>query len=236
MPLSITRNYDTGVALTEAHLDAICDSVETYINVTGLGADNIQDGSIGAAELSSSAVTEAKLASSSVATAKIQDNAVTMAKLATALQAYLVPTGSVVPYGGDSAPSGFLLCDGTAVNRTTYATLFALVGVRFGSGDGTTTFNVPDLRGRFIRGLDGGSGLDPDAATRTAMNSGGATGNNVGSVQGDAYHNHNHGVSQTNVQAGSQTVVTAVNSASDLGSGTQETRPKNAALNFLIKT
>lgn len=61
-------------------------------------------------------------------------------------------TGGIVPYTSTTPPSGWLLCDGTAVSRTTYADLFAVVGVTFGSGDGSTTFNLPDLAGRVIAG------------------------------------------------------------------------------------
>lgn len=60
-----------------------------------------------------------------------------------------VPSGTVLPYAGATAPSGFFLCQGQAVSRTTYAALFALIGTTFGSGDGSTTFNLPDLRDRF---------------------------------------------------------------------------------------
>lgn len=56
------------------------------------------------------------------------------------------PIGSIIPFGGTTAPTGFLLCQGQAVSRTTYAELFAVIGTSFGSGDGSTTFNVPDLR------------------------------------------------------------------------------------------
>jgi len=56
------------------------------------------------------------------------------------------PIGSIIPYGGATAPSGWLLCQGQAVSRTTYADLFAAIGTAFGTGDGSTTFNVPDLR------------------------------------------------------------------------------------------
>lgn len=59
------------------------------------------------------------------------------------------PIGSIVAYGGTSAPTNWLICDGTAVSRTTYASLFAIVSTVFGVGDGATTFNLPDLRGRF---------------------------------------------------------------------------------------
>lgn len=60
----------------------------------------------------------------------------------------LLPIGSIVSYGGTNTPTNWLLCDGSAVSRTTYATLFAVIGTSYGSGDGSTTFNLPDLRGR----------------------------------------------------------------------------------------
>lgn len=69
------------------------------------------------------------------------------------------PTGAVLSYGGASAPSGWLLCDGSAVSRTTYADLFTALGTAFGVGDGSTTFNLPDLRGRAPIGTGQGSGL-----------------------------------------------------------------------------
>lgn len=65
-----------------------------------------------------------------------------------------VPTGMCLPYAvGSTPPSGYLLCDGSAVSRTTYATLFAAIGATYGAGDGSTTFNVPDHRGRFVLGV-----------------------------------------------------------------------------------
>lgn len=63
--------------------------------------------------------------------------------------------GMIFPYAGSSAPTGFLLCDGSAVSRTTYADLFALISTTYGSGDGSTTFNVPNLKGRFPLGYAG---------------------------------------------------------------------------------
>jgi microcystin-dependent protein len=80
------------------------------------------------------------------------------------------PTGAILPYGGASAPSGYLLCDGTAVSRTTFAALFAVIGTFYGVGNGSTTFNVPDLRGRVPGGLDGGTGrLDTFASLGAAI-------------------------------------------------------------------
>lgn len=67
--------------------------------------------------------------------------------------------GTMVPYGNATAPSGWLSCDGTAVSRTTYARLFTAIGTTFGVGDGSTTFNVPDIRGRAPIGSGTGSGL-----------------------------------------------------------------------------
>jgi microcystin-dependent protein len=68
--------------------------------------------------------------------------------------------GEIKAFGGASTPTGTLVCDGTPVNRTVYADLFAVIGTTYGAGDGSTTFNLPDLRGEFLRGLDGGRGID----------------------------------------------------------------------------
>jgi len=82
-----------------------------------------------------------------------------------------VPTGTILDFGGTSAPSGYLLCDGSNVNRTTEASLFAVIGTAFGAGDGSTTFGVPDFRRRVAVG-SGGTG---SATLGNALgNSGGA--------------------------------------------------------------
>lgn len=154
-----------------------------------------------------------------------------------------LPAGVVLPYGGTSAPTGFLLCDGSTVSRSTYATLYAAVGNAFGNGNGTTTFHIPDLRGRFVRGLDGAAGRDPDSASRTAMNSGGNTANNVGSVQADQYKAHTHAfaideyvttATGPNLAAGHGVVDNTYNGTT-ASSGGNETRPLNAYLNYIIK-
>jgi microcystin-dependent protein len=95
--------------------------------------------------------------------------------------------GSVICYGGDlsvggNVPAGWLLCDGTSYKQSDYPDLFAAIGTA--NGGDAANFNVPDLRDRFIRGRNGTAvNGDPDAASRVAANSGGATGNNVGSLQ-----------------------------------------------------
>ena len=94
-------------------------------------------------------------------------------------------TGTIIPYGGSSAPSGFLLCDGSAVSRTTYATLFGVIGTTFGSGDGSTTFNVPDLRGRVPAGKDNMGGSAASRLTSTTMT---PDGNTLGASGGEQTH------------------------------------------------
>jgi microcystin-dependent protein len=79
--------------------------------------------------------------------------------LVAALASLLVPTGAVFSFSGASAPNGFLLCDGAAVSRTTYAALYAVIGTTYGTGDGSTTFNLPDARGRTAIGAGQGAGL-----------------------------------------------------------------------------
>jgi microcystin-dependent protein len=104
----------------------------------------------------------------------------------------LAPPGAVMAYAGSVPPEGWLVCDGSAVNRTQYAALFAAITTTQGSGDGATTFNLPDYRGYFLRGVDAGVGRDPDAASRTAASSGGNTGDAVGTVQEDNLQSHKH--------------------------------------------
>lgn len=91
------------------------------------------------------------------------------------------PAGTVNTYAGSTAPSGWLLCDGrsTGILRATYADLFAVVGTTYGSGDGSTTFNLPDMRGRVPAGLDNMGGTAASRLTATvlsAANTLGATG------------------------------------------------------------
>lgn len=151
------------------------------------------------------------------------------------------PTGTVLPYAGTTAPSGYLLANGAAVSRTTYASLFAVIGTSFGAGDGTTTFNLPDLRGRFVRGMDNGAGRDPNAATRTAMASGGNTGDNIGSVQADDIKSHSHRLAVQNLSAGGSGArygdpyspgTSTWTTGGIESTGGAETRPINIYLNY----
>ncbi len=91
-----------------------------------------------------------------------------------------VPTSSVFCIAVATIPTGYLECDGSAVSRSTYSALFAIIGTNYGTGDGSSTFNIPDLRGEFVRGADRGRGVD--------------SGRNVASSQGSANLSHGHSV------------------------------------------
>ena len=138
-----------------------------------------------------------------------------------------VPTGSVIYHTADAAPTGFIKANGAAVSRSTYSDLFSAIGTVFGVGDGSSTFNVPDLRGEFMRGWDNSRGID--------------SGRSFGSAQADELkaHTHNASVYQStsnaapgNVGSGNSIFrkTTAVSST-----GGTETRPRNIALLACIK-
>ncbi|RXE49709.1 hypothetical protein B4O83_12230 [Chromohalobacter israelensis] len=96
----------------------------------------------------------------------------------------MVPAGMVAGFPMTAPPTGWLKCNGAAVSRTTYADLFAAIGTRFGAGNGSTTFNVPDYRGEFPRWLDDGRGVDNNRG--------------IAQHQGDQNREHAHGASASN--------------------------------------
>jgi len=122
--------------------------------------------------------------------------------------------------------TNYLPCNGAAVSRTTYSILFNLIGTIYGSGNGSTTFNVPDFRGLFPRGKDDGRGIDPNRST--------------GSYQEMSIQSHSHFISiQNETLAGGGSVLPCnrpggIQVNTNAVGGT-ETRPKNIAINFLIK-
>ncbi|MGR3484072.1 MAG: phage tail protein, partial [Paracoccaceae bacterium] len=77
--------------------------------------------------------------------------------------------GQVAHFAQAAPPDGWLVCDGAAVSRAAYAALYAAIGTTYGAGDGSTTFDLPDLRGEFLRGLDGGRGVDPGRTLGSAQ-------------------------------------------------------------------
>ena len=94
-------------------------------------------------------------------------------------------SGMLMPYAGSSAPTGWLLCYGQAISRTTYSDLYAVVGTTYGAGDGATTFNLPDLRGRVVAGKDDMGGVSADRLTNQT---GGLDGDGLGNAGGTETH------------------------------------------------
>ena len=95
-----------------------------------------------------------------------------------------VPSGSVFCMAVATVPSGYLECNGAAVSRTTYSVLFAVIGTAYGTGNGSSTFNLPDLRGEFVRGFDNGKGTDSGRSIATSQSAQNASHNHSMSVSG----------------------------------------------------
>lgn len=111
------------------------------------------------------------------------------------------PASLVGYFARSSAPTGWLKANGAAISRTAYATLFAAIGTTYGAGDGATTFNLPDLRAEFVRGLDDGRGVD--------------AGREIGSAQAAAFQSHNH--TGTAASSGAHSHSASSHSAGDHG-------------------
>jgi microcystin-dependent protein len=141
-----------------------------------------------------------------------------------------IPAGLVMAFASSTAPNGYLECNGSAISRATYSVLFSIIGTTYGAGDGSTTFNIPDLRAEFIRGWDNSRGID--------------TGRVFGSAQSDELKSHSHAFRITEM-GGDSTLgsrvdqsgggaVTSIDFATD-STGDSETRPRNIAMLYCIK-
>lgn len=122
-----------------------------------------------------------------------------------------VPVGALIPYAGTTAPKGYLICDGRAVSRVQYARLFSVIGTTYGAGDGSTTFNLPDLRGRVMAGSDNLGGTT--AGRLTGLTIGGSAGVASAPLSEAELAAHTHGVGSLGAQNG----ITAVGSAHSHG-------------------
>lgn len=159
----------------------------------------------------------------------------------------VISSGMLMQFAGSSAPSGWLLCDGSAVSRTTYSDLFSEIGTTYGSGDGSTTFNVPDLRGRLPLGKDNMGGSSANRVTNSEADS-------LGGSEGDENKNlqHSHTVLEIGTEhydwygsAGTSGTPPGVDrlvarhdhpDTGNAGSATQDIMPPYLTLNYIIKT
>jgi microcystin-dependent protein len=164
-----------------------------------------------------------------------------------------VPAGAMTPYAGAAAPSGWLMCDGSAVSRTTYASLFGVLSTTYGAGDGSTTFNLPDLRSRLPIGAGQGTGL----TNRPLATTGGEEAHvlTVAEMPAHAHPINDPGHSHPNVfpdtssaqggssgvrvnadAAGAVIAITGITEGQTGGGGAHNTVPPFLALNYIIKT
>lgn len=165
-----------------------------------------------------------------------------------------VPVGTIMAYGGDLREEknvtklkgqGWLPCDGAEISSAIYKELFDAIGTAFGGDKVKSTFNVPDLRGRFARGVDSGTKNDLDAASRQASAPGGNAGDQVGSIQDDQFKTHRHTIKAAHPgraggrSTGDPSAVAGwpTNPADKEveATGGAETRPKNIYVNWIIK-
>ena len=170
-----------------------------------------------------------------------------------------VPSGAVFCMAVAIVPSGYLECNGAAVSRTGYAALFAVIGTQYGAGNGSSTFNLPDLRGEFVRGFDHGRGIDSGRSISATPQSdqnkqhnhtASSSVNDSGHVHGTTFDNKKYfpGGNSTTVNYGGpgeypadifsmSSATTGVTVATSIGNdGGGETRPRNIAMMYVIKT
>lgn len=166
----------------------------------------------------------------------------------------VMPVGAVQTFALTSAPTGWLACDGSAISRSTYSTLFSAIGTTFGSGNGTTTFTIPDLRDRFVRSSGDSRAVGTTAAHTTALPSGSSytvTINSAGDHTHTAGDEHRSGTQQCDGPDWLQGEVTANTGygwhdrttstagahthTASLGGGDTETAPAHIVLLYCIK-
>lgn len=138
-----------------------------------------------------------------------------------------LPPGIVVPYAGASAPTGWLICNGAEISRTTYSDLFDNIGTNHGSGDGSTTFNIPDLRNKAVAGvgnmtLGSSSSASVDSSGRTTSGS-------------DGSHSHSHPKTTVAASAKDSSTKSVVSDVGSVGNHTHTITNPVTALNYIIK-
>lgn len=223
---------------------------------TPLFGVNSPTGSLPGSKIAPLGITDAQLAANSVVANKIADGQITAAKLSAQLVLDLVvPAGSVQAFAGSTIPGGWLLCDGKALSRLDFPRLYTAIGTNWGAGfelvgsnlvKGTNDFNLPDLRGLFLRGVTGSRTNqwgDSSFASRTNLPSGGNLGNSVGSLQADMVGPHFHLIEvhipnggNGKTPGGSTTgTLNGEGYSRTIGNDGIESRPKNAYVHYIIK-
>ena len=175
--LSTAQSANTTAASASTTANGIASTANTALASANSAVATANSASATAASANSTAASATTTANNALSTA---NSAVSTANSALSAAQSLNPAGMVIWVAQSTAPAGFLKANGNAVSRSTYAALFAVLGTSYGAGDGSTTFNLPDLRGEFIRGLDDGRGVD--------------SGRSLGSSQAQSYQSHNHGI------------------------------------------
>lgn len=158
------------------------------------------------------------------------------------------PVGTIAAFAMSTAPSGFLKANGAAISRSTYSALFAKIGTTYGAGDGSTTFNLPDLRGYFPRAWDDGRGVDAGRAIGSTQADRNLSHSHTGSTNSTGSHSHTYPVrsdsdgstpalylGNTSGSAGSSSAGAHSHTVTIYANGDVESRPKNIALLFCIK-
>jgi microcystin-dependent protein len=245
--LDTTYTFTATDVVTSAKLNNVID--QTTFTSTAVTGTTLAVSASGQIKVNSLGITANELADGSVTAIKLASSA-------------LLPSGAVMPFAMATAPTGWFSCDGSVISRTTYALLFAAIGTTFGAGDGSNTFAIPDLRGRFVRstGTDGTStslaiGVKQDSANLTHTHGVNDPGHNHG--LNDPGHSHTYNGTTSATTGGANASIASRNdsafsksvAASGTGitlngaytgisiqnTGESESRPHNMALNYCIK-
>ena len=145
--VNTTYTFTSTDTITSAKMNNIID--ETTFTGDAIQGTTLQVVSPGKLAVNAGGITSNELASGAVTTNALADGAVTQAKASN----MLLPAGAIMAFAMNGAPTGWLGANGSVVSRTTYANLFTAIGTTYGAGDGSTTFQLPDLRGYFVRGV-----------------------------------------------------------------------------------
>ena len=151
-----------------------------------------------------------------------------------------IPAGILVQFAGSTAPDGWLICDGSAVSRTTYSSLFDAIATTYGLGDGSSTFNLPDLRGRMPLGLDNMGGQSADRVSNESADLiGGSAGEEMHQLSADELPSRtgyiSHSGSNQNNDSGGMYYVTSIQNGIIGDDQAHNNMPPYIALNYIIK-